>query len=93
MPEVRRGAIYRLPAMALHPAVPGVPHLHVVVQDDVLNRSRLDTVVVCGLTSNPRRASEPGNVVLEAGEGGLPRRSVVLVSQVSRRRRWASRWA
>jgi mRNA interferase MazF len=38
---------------------------------------------VCALTSNLRRASWPGNVLLEAGEAGLPRRSVVVVSQVS----------
>ena len=62
---------------------PGYPHPHVVVQDDVFNHSRLKTVVVCALTSNLRRANWPGNVLLEAGEGGLPKRSVVVVSQVS----------
>ena len=67
----------------LRGSVPGYPHPHVVVQDDVLNHSRLKTVVVCALTSNLRRASWPGNVLLEEGEGGLPRRSVVAVSQVS----------
>jgi mRNA interferase MazF len=30
-----------------------------------------------------KRAKEPGNVLLEAGEAGLPRQSVVVVSQVS----------
>ena len=54
-----------------------------VVQDDVFNHSRITTVVVCALTSNLRRANEPGNVLLEVGEGNLPRRSVVVVSQVS----------
>jgi mRNA interferase MazF len=63
--------------------VPGFAHPQVVVQDDVFNHSRLDTVVVCGLTTNLRRASEPGNVLLDEGEGGLERRSVVIVSQVS----------
>ena len=29
------------------------------------------------------RASEPGNVLLDAGEGGLPKQSVAVVSQVS----------
>lgn len=58
-------------------------HPHVVVQDDVFNRSRIATVVVCALTSNLRRASEPGNVLLEVGEGNLPRQSVVVVSQIS----------
>jgi len=62
---------------------PGHPHPHVVVQDDVFNHSRVATVVVCALTSNLRRAGEPGNVLLERGEGNLPKRSVVVVSQVS----------
>jgi len=64
-------------------SLPGVAHPYVVVQDDALNRSRLTTVVVCGLTSNLKRATEPGNVVLDAGEGNLPMQSVVIVSQVS----------
>lgn len=62
--------------------MPGRPHPHVVVQDDVFNRSRVETVVMCALTSNLRRASEPGNLQLEPGEGGLERASVVIVSQV-----------
>lgn len=63
--------------------VPGYSHPHAVIQDDVFNHSRIATVVVCALTSNLRRASEPGNVLLKAGEGDLPRQSVVVVSQVS----------
>jgi mRNA interferase MazF len=35
------------------------------------------------LTSNLHRAQEPGNVLLDAGEGNLPKQSVVVVSQVS----------
>lgn len=58
-------------------------HPHVVVQDDVFNHSRVSTVVVCALTSNLLRASEPGNVLLDEGEGNLPKQSVVVVSQVS----------
>jgi mRNA interferase MazF len=55
----------------------------VVVQDDVFNHSRITTVVVCALTSNLNRANEPGNVLLEVGEGNLPKQSVVVVSQIS----------
>jgi mRNA interferase MazF len=55
----------------------------VVVQDDVFNHSRITTVVVCALTSNLHRATEPGNVLLEVGEGNLPKQSVVVVSQIS----------
>lgn len=64
-------------------AISGAPHPQVVVQDDVFNHSRIDTVVVCSLSSNLKRASEPGVIVLDAGEGGLERQSVVIASQVS----------
>jgi len=37
---------------------------------------------VCALTSNLRRATAPGNVLLEPGEANLPRQSVVNVSQI-----------
>lgn len=60
-----------------------IAHPHVVIQEDALNHSRLETVVVCALTSNPRRMNEPGNVLLEAGEANLEKASVVVVSQVS----------
>ncbi|MEQ1500981.1 MAG: type II toxin-antitoxin system PemK/MazF family toxin [Myxococcota bacterium] len=62
---------------------PDYAHPHVVVQDDVFNHSRLTTVVVCALTTNLHRASEPGNVLLDPGEGGLPKQSVVVVSQIA----------
>lgn len=62
---------------------PGVSHPHVIIQDDVFNRSRIHTVVVCALTTNLTRARWPGSVLLDAGEGGLPRQSVVEASKVS----------
>jgi mRNA interferase MazF len=63
--------------------VPSYSHPHVVVQDDLFNHSRITTVVVCALTSNLHRANEPGNVLLDPGEGNLPAQSVVVVSQIS----------
>jgi mRNA interferase MazF len=62
---------------------PSYAHPHVVVQDDVFNHSRIATVVVCALTSNLHRASEPGNVLLDVSEANLPELSVVVVSQIS----------
>lgn len=55
---------------------------HVVVQNNLFNRSRIQTVVVCALTSNLKRAGAPGNVLLGKGEAGLPKESVVVVSQI-----------
>lgn len=77
--EVRRGDVHWL---APEHGGGSRPHPHVVVQDDVFNRSRLPTIVLCALTSNLHRADEPGNVLLDEGEGGLPKRSVVVVSQL-----------
>jgi mRNA interferase MazF len=61
---------------------PGYRHPHVVIQNNVFNRSRINTVVVCALTSNLKRAKAPGNVLLEGGEANLPKQSVVNVSHI-----------
>lgn len=61
---------------------PGYRHPHVVVQNNLFNRSQIKTVVVCALTSNLKRANAPGNVLLAKGEGNLPKQSVVNVSQI-----------
>ncbi len=61
---------------------PAYRHPHVVIQNNVFNRSRINTVVVCALTSNLKRASVPGNVLLERGEANLPKRSVANISQI-----------
>lgn len=63
-------------------SAPGYIHPHVVIQNNLFNRSRLNTVVVCALTSNLKRAIAPGNVLLEAGEANLSKPSVVVVSQL-----------
>lgn len=81
-PPINRGDVFWIAPDADGPD-PGIPHPHVVVQEDLFNHARITTVVVCALTTNLHRASEPGNVLLDDGEGGLPRRSVVVVSQIS----------
>lgn len=82
-PDIHRGDLFWIAPDASHGSLPGYPHPHVVVQDDVFNHSRLRTVVVCALTTNLKKAAEPGNVLLDLNEGGLPKQSVVVVSQIS----------
>jgi mRNA interferase MazF len=53
-----------------------------VVQADSFNRSRIQTVIVAVITSNVELAAAPGNVLLPAASTGLPRDSVVNVSQL-----------
>ncbi len=81
--SIHRGDVFWIGPDDSRGPVPSYSHPHVVVQEDVFNHSRITTVVVCALTSNLDRANEPGNVLLEVGEGNLPKQSVVVVSQVS----------
>lgn len=53
-----------------------------VVQNDIFNKSKINTVVVCVLTSNIARSKIPGNVLLNKGECNLSKDSVVNVSQI-----------
>jgi len=55
---------------------------YVVIQNNLFIRSRLQTVLVCAVTSNPKRAEVPGNVLLPPGEANLPAPSVINVAQV-----------
>lgn len=80
---IRRGDIYWAAPDDGRGSVPPIAHPHVVLQDDVFNASRIDTVVVCAITSNAKRIGEPGTVLLEADEGGLSRRSIVVASQLA----------
>lgn len=79
---IEQGDIYWVDLGEPSGSAPGYRHPHVVIQNNLFNRSQINTVVVCVLTSNLRRGEAPGNVLLEAGEGGLPKRSVVNVSQI-----------
>ncbi len=55
---------------------------HLVIQNNVFNRSRINTAIVCSLTSNLQRAESPGNVLLEKGEANLPKQGVVNITQI-----------
>jgi mRNA interferase MazF len=83
MTRINRGDLFWIGPDDSRGPAPAYAHPHVVIQDDVLNHSRITTVVVCALTSNLHQAKEPGNVLLEPGEGNLPEQSVVVVSQVA----------
>jgi mRNA interferase MazF len=80
--SIKQGDIYWINLGEPDGSEPGYRHPHVVVQNNLFNHSRINTVVVCALTSNLKRAAVPGNVLLKKGEAGLKKDSVVNVSQV-----------
>lgn len=79
---IKQGDVFWVNLAAPRGSEPGFRHPHVVIQNDVFNASRINTVVVCALTSNLRRAQAPGNVTLNKGEANLEKKSVVNISQV-----------
>jgi mRNA-degrading endonuclease toxin of MazEF toxin-antitoxin module len=51
-PTIRRGDLYWIAPDDSRGPAPEYSHPHVVVQEDLFNRSRISTVVVCALTTN-----------------------------------------
>ncbi|HEU0257228.1 MAG TPA: type II toxin-antitoxin system PemK/MazF family toxin [Microbacteriaceae bacterium] len=59
----------------------------VVLQEEWLLATNIETVLVVPLTSNTRLAEFPGNVLIPAEVSGLAKHSVAVVSQVGPVRR------
>jgi mRNA interferase MazF len=79
---VQRGEIWWASLPSPRGSGPGYRRPVVVVQSDAFNRSRIQTVIVAVITSNVFLARAPGNVVLLRSQSGLPKDSVVNVSQL-----------
>jgi mRNA interferase MazF len=79
---IRQGEVYWLHFGAAEGSAPSGRRPALVVQHDRFNRSTISTIVVAAITSNLRLAGMPGSVRLRRGEAGLPRASVVNISQV-----------
>lgn len=80
--HIKQGDIYWIDFGIPPGSVSGYRHPHVVIQNNIFNKSRLNTIVVCALTSNLKWAKAPGNVLLKKGEGNLPKDSVVNITQI-----------
>lgn len=79
---IRQGDIFWVELGIPRGSEPGYRHPHVVVQNNIFNQSRINTILVCALTSNLKRAAAPGNILLKRGEANLTKDSVVNVSQL-----------
>ncbi|MCI0441663.1 type II toxin-antitoxin system PemK/MazF family toxin [bacterium] len=79
---VLQGEIYWIDLGYSSGSSPGFKHPHVVVQNNIYNKSLIRTTVVCQITSYLKRALAPGNVRLRKGEGNLTKESVVNVTQI-----------
>jgi mRNA interferase MazF len=80
--QVRRGEVWWADLPAPRGSEPGDRRPVLIIQADEFNRSRISTVLALVLTTNLRLVDAPGNVLIPARAGGLPRDSVANVSQL-----------
>jgi mRNA interferase MazF len=80
--DVEQGEIYWIDLEEPTGSEPGFRRPYVVIQNNRLNRQQINSVIVCALTTNLGWAGFPGNVILDRGEAGLPRQTVVNVTQL-----------
>jgi len=79
---IEQGEIYWVDLDEPSGSGPGYRHPHIVIQNNLFNSSRINTVLMCSLTSNLKRGDSPGNVVLKKGEANLSKKSVVNITQI-----------
>lgn len=79
---MQRGEIWWANLRAPVGSGPGFGRPVLIVQSNEFNSSSIRTVVVAAITSNLRLALARGNVFCPKGASGLPRESVVNVSQL-----------
>jgi len=80
---MRRGEIWWASLPSPTGSEPGFRRPVLIIQSDPFNASRIATVIAAAITSNTDLAMAPGNVPLSRRASGLPRSSVVNVSQVA----------
>jgi mRNA interferase MazF len=79
---MQRGEIWWASLREPQGSGPGYRRPVLIVQANEFNRSRISTIIAAVITSNLALASAPGNVRLGPRSSGLPKESVVNVSQL-----------
>jgi len=79
---VERGEVWWATLPMPQGSGPGFRRPVLIVQSDSFNSSKISTVIAAVVTSNTKVSEAPGNVLLKATQCGLPKASVVNVSQL-----------
>ncbi len=61
---------------------PGYRRPVLIIQADDFNRSNINTVLCAAITTNIRLSQAPGNIFLPMKDSGLPKDSVINISQI-----------
>ena len=79
---IRRGEIWWADLPEPTGSGPGLPHPVLIIQADSFNQSAINTAVIAVITSNANLANSLGNVLLSSLASGLPKDSVVNITQL-----------
>jgi mRNA interferase MazF len=79
---IRKGSIYWVNFSPGKGSEPIGRRPGLVIQNDILNDSNLNTVIMLAITSTMKFAELPGNVVLKKGEANIPKKCVINVTQI-----------
>ena len=79
---IRKGAIYWVDFSPGKGSEPIGRRPGLVVQNDILNDSKLNTVFMLAITSTMKFGELPGNVILRKGEANLPKKCVINTTQI-----------
>ena len=79
---IRKGSIYWVDFSPGKGSEPIGRRPGLVIQNDILNDSKLNTVVMLAITSTLKFGELPGNVILRKGEANLPKKCVINTSQI-----------
>ena len=80
---MRRGEVWWASLRSPLGSGPGYRRPVLVVQDNEFNESNIKTVLIAIISSNLSLAAAPGNVLVKRKNSGLPKDSVVNVSQIA----------
>ncbi len=79
---IRKGSIYWVNFSPGKGSEPIGRRPGLVIQNDILNDSNLNTVIMLAITSTMKFGELSGNIVLKKGEANLPKKCVVNVTQI-----------
>ena len=74
---IRKGSIYWVDFSPGKGSEPIGRRLGLVLQSDVLNDSKINTVIMLSITSTMKFGELPGNVILRKGEANLLKKCVI----------------
>ena len=79
---IRKGSVYWVDFSPGKGSEPIGRRPGLVIQSNILNDSRLNTVIMLAITSTMKFGDLPGNVKLRKGEANLPKKCVVNATQI-----------